>query len=945
MNFILRYALVLVFLVTTILNGAQPKSTKPYLEPYKKYYIKSVLDAVPNDKRHAAMKIIIDFNNAEPEDTLNIALQGELALSLQDEQFPVLVSGYLLKNLLIRTRPYDPNHPHSKNVRSIELRNIINQGAFIASNWDIYDVPESKLVLLVPQKYSLNYAGKNMGLKPLPSLNHLLPPKFTNFIHLSNYPYTELITWLANNKAIEPLKPEISFEEFNKKFGYNLAGDLNKIFINKLDDSTPIWDFFISGHGSNNPYIIAGIIPSSFNTVLDFFDKKIKTGIIYVLSCSSGGELKTILETTKDGVQTNHNFIFILGSISNSIVITSLGLHHERMNIFLNNAGYIQDKGSSINNLIRQLVYFNPTEDSPHGATAFPQIWFPGGYGFQTPQIINGTLALGNVFLKTHKENNQPITIDIAIIVLLYPQIIDVPLIISPINMGRIIQKDFKNYIFVFEDLFFTNSSDQMRVINGLKAEKVLPDYLSQLPVLAQVSNAANPNYYLYPQFISMSPKTADYLFSNISISTQLQGKQVAQGVLQFIRDAFFDPSKKSDHTYYIDYLSGTNDISLTLAASRLLANVKDKHPLEQILKDRINEKIILKNVIIDPKNIIFEIDNTAWLIRPAINNDPTKQMRWDFKSIDAKEYEQTYKNTVEKLLAGKLSSQKSISEVLYEKQRQVLLKKAVELKQKQEEIDKAKKAAEPKPVVTPGTITPKSTQPTRALPTPIKPLPKTVEPQPSQPKPVLPPRALPTPAQPKSTPVTPVSPTPAPQAKPAVPARKLPIPTPTKATPAPTQPALAAPKTIQLTNAVNYSNQPTVLTIHDSQTKKPTQYFINSSQNNIPTNLAINSSISIQKPFTVQNRAAAMFYRIPPNNPNVIEVSDGKKIIQTLNVADFTTSSLFIASNGTIELKPVSEPSKPSAQAKPRPMPVPSTQPKTAITPAHRRALPTPPK
>lgn len=659
-----------------------PKTPRPYQEPITLYYTPTVFNSLASGKQHAPLAILIDTINEEKVDTNNATLAAFLAYNLIPAN-AILISGHILKNLLIRTRTYEPAHIHTTNEESIKLKKIMDNIHLNSSLWSLFDVPDSPLVFLVPKPLIklFNDSGKNLGIKQLPNLDNLLPQE-TSAVLPQNETYASLISWLETHK-----KPgtHSSKEEFEKLLSYDISKDLEKIFSSKLDDTTPIWDIFFIGHGTILPPIIGSLNPSAFNKMLSFFDHKIKTGIVYILSCSSGGQNRTLLETTKEGIQTNHNFTLILASISDSIVISSTSADFIKARIFFNNSGFIQDKGTSINNLLRYIIMFGSDPESPHGATGFPQIWFPGGYGFQTPQMVNGALTLGNVFLKTHKENNQPINIENTLVILLYPTVINVPLTIAPFNMGAKVRKEWKHLAFLSEDSFFVNISApiQQSIIDGLKAENILPEYLSQLPEVAQATNPANPNYYLYPQFISMAPGKANYLFSSISTTTQSQGKQIAGGVLQFIRDAFFDPVKKSDHTYFIDSLTGTNDISITLAASRLLAQVKDKHPLEELLKNRANKEITLKNVIIDSFNtyIGFQIDNTTWAFnKNNLTDNPTITMRWNFGQIDNKEYEDYYKLLKQQIHKGDTTnSQKSISAILQEKQRQVLLKKAVE--------------------------------------------------------------------------------------------------------------------------------------------------------------------------------------------------------------------------------------------------------------------------
>ena len=309
-------------------------------------------------------------------------------------------------------------------------------------------------------------SDKKLGLKTLPLLDTLLPEKKEELLMAQSAPelsswleYNNLISWLEKNKSLKPLP--ILPNEFKNAFSTDITPYLEKIFDNNKIYS-PFWDIFFEGHGFKDPAVIAGLTPEYFNKVLSFFDQKIKTNMLLVRSCSAGGQNKTLLETSQDGVQTNHNFPIIIASISDSIVVPSVYGREKMISDFFNNAGFTQDKGTSVNNLLRAIAEFNPSIFSYHGSTGFPQIWFPGGYGFQTPQIINHVLTVGNVFLKIHRENNEPIGGHDIILILIYPQLIDVILKVEPFNLKDNLTKQWNSFAFIFEKSFFSNSPPEM---------------------------------------------------------------------------------------------------------------------------------------------------------------------------------------------------------------------------------------------------------------------------------------------------------------------------------------------------------------------------------------------------------------------------------------------------------------------------------------------------
>ena len=658
----------------------------------KVYYSRSKLKVLDTQgkQKHAPVSILIDEQNDERIEGTNIAITKLLVYKIKryPDAYPIITSAHLFKNLLLRTK--DPSR--TKNETDLELSKIIGEKEITSEEWDIYDIPQSQFVLLMP-KYFVEIYGKNLGFKKLPDMTNLLPTDEAISISTTQKinPYKKIIDWIEQNKKLTPFS----------------AKDFDQVFMSKSESiAPPLWDFFIIGHGTTQPPLIANLSPNSFNSMLSFFDSKIKTGTIYVVSCMAGGKNRTLLETTKDGVQISHNYIFILGAISDSIVKTQGEYLDQVTHDFFNYAAFVQDRGESVSALLKKLIYFYPTVETPHGATALPQIWFPGGFGFQTLNIVDSILSLGNVFLRIHQEENKPIIIDKQRVVLLYPSTINATLEVIPVRQAEAYYKPWKDLLFVFEPTFFKDTDEQTKqtVIDQLKKEGVLPSFLEQLPGLAIAQSDANPNYYIYPEFISMQTgESKKHSISKIKVGTKIAGSEVAQGVLQFIREAFFDIGpKEGSFTFFIDEITGINDLSLTLAASRILSNIKEKHPLEEVLKDRINKEITLKNVMLlfDKQSIstliTFQIDNTAWLyMDDFFSKDPRKEMRWNFKEVNNSAAEQSYKDLKAKIETPGAPSQKSISEILKQKHAEIPLKKAVEAKRKEAAESAVKKYKE----------------------------------------------------------------------------------------------------------------------------------------------------------------------------------------------------------------------------------------------------------
>jgi len=142
---------------------------------------------------------------------------------------------------------------------------------------------------------------------------------------------------------------------------------------------------------------------------------------------------------------------------------------------------------------------------------------------------------------------------------------------------------------------------------------------------------------YLYPEFISMKRGDATHHITHIQVKNP---HSPYAGVLQFIRDAFLDISyRPTRKTFKIDKLTGNNDICLAFEALRHAGIIKKVHPLEQALRQHMNKRITLKDVIIQTEslskdtldiNISFVVGKDRWI---CSNNAKSRHL-WDFKRL-----------------------------------------------------------------------------------------------------------------------------------------------------------------------------------------------------------------------------------------------------------------------------------------------------------------------
>ena len=661
-------------------------------------------------QKHAPMLILIDELQEEKIDNQQLFVTASLSYGIKQQIYPILTTASVLKNLLWKMDPWlnalaTPPALSGQTELIKILRSFTPQ--ITAQNWRIYDVPNSQFVLLIPNNFT-NMFGQNLGIKPLPEI--------TQFLKLPS----ALNIWLDKKKKIIP---------FSKK-------DLQQVFVPKTDNiSTHIWDFIVVGHGTDNPPIIANLSPQLINEMFSFFDNQIKTGMVLVLSCYSGGGNRKLLETTQAGVQINHNFILILGSASNNIVNVFYPLDYPYFNLFYNNAAQVQDKGSSFDILWENLAKAKlfSTEESVHGFQNIPQVWFPGGIGFQSINIPDLIFSLGNVLLKTRQEDKEPIDTVGDAVVLIYPAVIDVPLYVYPIRKDRqITLKNWQNIPHIFESNFSGGNVSQL--------EKLL--LLLNTDGLLDIARSNKASKSFYPQFISLNTSSG-HIFTDIMVESDFFDENNRQssglGVMQFIRDSFFDiGTEGTPKFYFIDRLTGFNDISLLLAASRLMRNAPAKHPLEDYLQNFVGQNITLENITILTNNnnlqftLYFAIEDTYWQYTSAQAQEDAKTLNWwNFKLMGnvRATYNRDYlKYKTQLVEKPDTINQKSISAVLEEKQRQMLLKKAMELKQSS--ADQIKK---PRPLPAPPTQAP-----TKA-PRPLPAIPSTAAKKAPRPLPIIP--------------------------------------------------------------------------------------------------------------------------------------------------------------------------------------------------------------
>lgn len=525
--------------------------------------------------------------------------------------------------------------------------------------------------------------------------------------------------------------------------------DLKKLFSDKAgftggkDD--PLWVILWDGHGSteswfdikikeeiSSPPGIGGIWVTDMQDVLDFFNRNIKTEILFLTSCYAGGRNIEYLKHYEK-LQQIFNFLLIVQGITDQPVY---GVSEGIINFFK-----LAEAGRIIEDILYEISVFKYST----WYQFVPQILFPGNINFLPAILSYHIKSIGNVLLRVHKEEQKPIVLtpnlfeqehiiashirakQDCLLALLYPVIIDVPVYIGLLNLKDLDQKkglgDFfankdnfsrawdlmkKDHTFLLDigqNMFGLNrSGDFLNAAKAIKEEgkQFLGVYKEKFEKAFPVLFKKGLYYDLlkydsyekkvrYPTFIPMI-RGDDIIqfFSEIKLLSQAmvgenKEKFSFAGILQFLRDAFFDIGKSltTKRTFLIDKLEGQNDISLFYELERAKAFDKNKKPLEEHLKDSTG-RITLEKVRVEVwmegdsdffKNVEFVVKNKAWKLKEKHwkkEGDASFGLKWEFvEETDLDQYIGNYRETLKKVLkqAGKTETVDAFLENVHKKE------------------------------------------------------------------------------------------------------------------------------------------------------------------------------------------------------------------------------------------------------------------------------------
>ena len=683
----IRKRLVGIFLPLSILLLTGQSNA---MAPVETYYDPVHLEQVDQSglRRHAPCMMFIDQSvNEKPYDLEPGAMLELFGSALKLGFSPIIVDVRVLSNFLIKRINSDQfiNDPSGEGKWVARLRDI----PFNQANWQVYHVPypteqgvvNAPFFLLVPKQF-LDLYPNNNGLR----LDQLSAITFKDD--------SQLLDWITNN---------------NKFFPWDPPRDLARIFKpRKLeqDDKSPIWDFIVAGHGVMGE-VIADLSPQNMQRLLEFFNNKITTGLVYLMSCYAGGINLELLHFKKDinndPFLMQLNYVLTIGSVGDVPSTTGSVMAIKSIDSLFNKAAQLRDKGKSLNELLQVIskITVNLGLRTLHGTVNIPQVWLPGGLGTQTFNVDNRIKVLGEVLTRVYEDENRLLELSDKLAVLLYADFHTFPIRVLPTDYNPALRPEQYVDINHTEDLratywkYFPSTIEvNLRMIGQQKgaalmtAIKNYKDYLDRSKNIfpAHKDIVLDKNFlplkgyssYLYPSFISMNRRNLMQHFSSIEVMHKINGREYPfAGVLNFIRDAFMEPLRRSTKVFLIDELSGNNDISLLLEAVRMEKNIMEQHALEKVLTDYINKPITLKKVSVQTRgigtsepevNVRFQFNDTAWMLNVWPSSIEKEEHDWNFKEIEMTKYEEIF-DDYKKDIA---TAQKRISKILQKKKEEM---------------------------------------------------------------------------------------------------------------------------------------------------------------------------------------------------------------------------------------------------------------------------------
>ncbi len=595
------------------------------------------------DHSHVPLVILIDqIKNGKSEESPEDKSLRSLILTFRDlvkqKACSILVTQAILHNFLHRKK----NWGDEKHKENEPLKDVV----FDSKDWKIYHPEDTQFYLLISDK--------------LKDLSKYFKDELKNkVIETKEGDYFELIEKLDPEKVKTPGIQASDLEKFlkTKPLVPYKKEETEKEALARLqeEEKYPVWDVFISGHGLKD-VSICNLSPKVMQDFLMFFNNKVNTGVFIAESCYVGG---TNLEffRFKKGVKDpttffSLNYLVVANGIEDTLTYYSLLNFSE---IFSIAANLGKDKKHSFQALLLQL---NPKKLREN----IPQLILPGGIEIQTLYPDENVKIIGKVTARVAQAEDKPIVIQGQLNVLVYPEVIMVPLNVYPNEVGKDkyikVKKEYSKFLYPVRDFVNKNVWFLRNFVENKREE---------FPVLSRIDLVANFSgfqpFLLYPFFISMVRNGYTHFFKEMNVfpgeKKLSPGRKILRqgGVLNFIIDAFLNVRKRESHKIFlIESLNGPNDIVLLLEASRAIKQISKKHPLEEVLGEKDTDSdIVLNELIIETRKkyikFAFKVNNTAWEFSLDEDNVDPKQMLWNFRKINVTDHNSKFQLSKNKLL------------------------------------------------------------------------------------------------------------------------------------------------------------------------------------------------------------------------------------------------------------------------------------------------------
>ncbi len=432
-----------------------------------KEFQKNELSKVELDKKKG---LLIFLDDSEINDFG--ALSIELSIALYQEASPMLVSTSLLYNLFEHrskdnrsiTALYDEfskeqqayylkkkKDPEIEKALQEKMAIPISKLSFQADKWIIKKINNS-LNLLLPIRYLKSINISIDKVKEYRSDNKITDIELQLGLkvnHMESIDYSLIIRPLHGRFVNYFLKSTIRY--LRSMRAHYFVTSLDMIFCQKADYKEkmiiPEWHVFISGHGLIN-HSVVDLNFNDFKETLRFFDHKINTKLLVMLSCYAAGvNAEIIYGNIKSETQEYYSFPIIIQGLND--VVTSVatpdlisnwhnGKEVIRLYTAMNFADFFK-RAKTMKNEYGAIL--RPISEGWTENTA--QIKLPGIEWFSVVDIDNKIVSIGSILAKT-RDPQKPLDVvsffkKEPAIILLYADTIPFELKINSYNIRAIV--------------------------------------------------------------------------------------------------------------------------------------------------------------------------------------------------------------------------------------------------------------------------------------------------------------------------------------------------------------------------------------------------------------------------------------------------------------------------------------------------------------------------